>query len=420
MTDEPARPINPEPEPERMIPRTSVEPLSPSPKRDRLPILYLLGFLVLAGSLIFLWQNPPVSPVETQQAGRVDTLQTQIAALRDQVTKLSEQKPTGPSAADFTKLQQQVSALDSRPVVAPAAVAALSDKLTAFENRPPADAAAVQQLTSKVAALESKPEVAPAAVQQLSDKLTALEGRKTVTPEQLAAVSDQVQALGRQLPDLQPLTQRLTALEQRPAYDPAAVTAKFGDLTTKLQQIQDADSKLGARLDGLDKQASAQADQLKALTQKAQITARLQSMSSALASGQKLGDIPGAPPALARFANEAPPTESSLRESFDRYADAAQKASQPAINENQDFGARLWSRAQQAVTVRQGDRVLVGDPIAGVIAHAHTALDNGDLAGSVEALKGLTGAAATAMQPWVEKAQSLVAARSAIASLAAN
>ena len=415
MTDEPARPIAPEPDrsPDRAAPHTRAELTDPSPKRDPLPILYLLGFVVLAGSLLYLWQNPPVSQLATQQAGRVDTLQAQITALRDQVTKLSEQKPAGPSADDFAKLQQQVSALDARPAVAPAALAAVSDKVGALENRPSVAPDAVQQLAGKVTALENKPVVAPATVQQLSDKLTQLESRKTVAPEQLAALSDQVQALGRQIPDLQPLTQRLAALEQRPAYDPAATTAKFADLTTKQQQ-------LGTRLDGAEKQASAQADQLKALSQKGQITARLQGMAVALAAGQKLGDIPGAPPALARFANEAPPTEAALRESFDRYADAAQKANQPVITANQDFGSRLWTRAQQAVTVRQGDNVLVGDPIAGVIARARDKLNNGDLAGSVEALKGLAGPAAAAMQPWTDQAQSLVAARSAIASLAAN
>lgn len=418
MTDEPARPTAPEPD--RVLPTTTVAPSDPAPKRDLLPILYLLGFVVLAGSLVYLWQNPPISARETQQAGQVDTLQAQIASLRDQVTKLSELKPTGPSTADFATLQQQVSALDGRAVVAPAVVAALSAKLGALESRPSVTPDIVQQLAGKITALESKPAVDPAAIQQLSDKLTALESRKTVTPEQLAAVSDQVQALGRQLPDLQPLTQRLTALEQRAVYDPAVVNGKFADTATKLQQMQDADSKFGARLDSAEKQTSGQVDQLKALTQKAQITARLQGMSAALAAGQKLGDIPGAPPALARFAAEAPPTESSLRESFDRFADAAQKASQPEISANQDFGSRLWTRAQQAVTVRHGDHVLVGDSIAGVMAHAREKLNNGDLAGSVEALKGLSRPAAAAMQPWTDQAQSLVAARSAIASLAAN
>ena len=59
----------------------------------------IAGFVVLAGSVFYLWQNPPASPLATQAAGQVDTLQTQVTALRDQVTKLTDQKPTGPSAA---------------------------------------------------------------------------------------------------------------------------------------------------------------------------------------------------------------------------------------------------------------------------------------------------------------------------------
>jgi hypothetical protein len=173
-------------------------------------------------------------------------------------------------------------------------------------------------------------------------------------------------------------------------------------------------------MDGLEKQQKQTADQVNAIAQKAQLATRLQGAAASLAAGQKVGDIPGAPPALARFANEAPPTEASLRGSFDQYAAAAEKASQPAIMDNQDFGSRLWTRAQQAVTIRQGDRVLVGDPVAGVISHAREQLDNGDLAGAVSALKGLAGPAAEAMKPWVDKAQSLLDARAAIASMASS
>ena len=394
MTDEPTRAASADPSPSR----SNLPPVTTARKRDLLPILYLLGFLVLAGALIFLWQNPPTSKLARQENNQLDQLKQQVTELQTKVSSLGQQ-PASASQAEFAALRQQVATLQARPEVAPAAV---------------------QQLAAKVGALETKPSVDPASVQQLDAKVTALQDRKIVTPEQLSLLSEQVQAVGKSVPDVKPLEQKVATLEQRPTYDPAAVTGKFTDLGTKLQQAQDTDAKLGTAVDGLQKQQTAFADQLKALTQKAQITARLQGMAAALAAGQKLGDIPGAPPALARFATEAPPTEAALRESFDRYADAAQKASQPALTQNQDFGQRLWTRAQQAVTVRQGDRVLVGDPIAGVLTNARDKLDNGDLAGSVAVLKGLAGPAAAAMQPWTDQAQSLVAARAAIASLAAN
>lgn len=415
MTDEPTGAASADPSPSR----SNLPPGTMAQKRDLLPILYLIGFLVLAGSLFFLWQNPPTSKLALQENGALDQLKQQVADLQTKVSSLNQQPATA-SQAEFAALRQQVATLQARPDVAPATVQELAAKVGALEAKPTVDPASVQQLSAKVGALEAKPSVDPASVQQLDTKITALQDRKIVTPEQLSLLSEQVQAVGKSVPDVKPLEQKVAALEQRPTYDPAAATGKFTDLGTKLQQAQDIDGKLATGVDGLQKQQAAFADQLKTLTQKAQITARLQGMAAALAAGQKLGDIPGAPPALARYATEAPPTEAALRESFDRYADAAQKASQPALTQNQDFGQRLWTRAQQAVTVRQGDRVLVGDPIAGVLTNARDKLDNGDLAGSVNVLKGLAGPAAAAMQPWTDQAQSLVAARAAIASLAAN
>ena len=101
-------------------------------------------------------------------------------------------------------------------------------------------------------------------------------------------------------------------------------------------------------------------------------------------------------------------------------AEAAHKASQPAVEENQQLLNRTWIRAQQFVTLRQGDRVLVVDPIAGVLARARELLDAGDLQGTLQALDGLSGPAAEAMQPWRTQAQALVDARAALATQTAG
>ena len=82
--------------------------------------------------------------------------------------------------------------------------------------------------------------------------------------------------------------------------------------------------------------------------------------------------------------------------------------------------ARIWARAQDLVTVRQGDRVLLGDPAAGVLGRARTALDAGDLAGAVAAVATLTGPAAQAMAGWLADARSLLDARAALADRAAH
>jgi len=217
---------------------------------------------------------------------------------------------------------------------------------------------------------------------------------------------------------------RIEALEKRPPVDLGPVSSRIDQLAA---QARDAAAQADKRLDAIDAriaavetQAKQTASALDAINQRTQRAVRLQGASAALAAGQKLGEIPGAPPALARFATDAPPTEAGLRLSFEKYAEAAQKASQPAIMDNQDFGTRLWNRAQQVVTVRQGDRVLLGDPLAGVIAHAREALDAGDLQGAVKTLDGLAGPAAAAMKPWTDQARALLEARAAIASMAAS
>jgi hypothetical protein len=179
-------------------------------------------------------------------------------------------------------------------------------------------------------------------------------------------------------------------------------------------------SALAKRLDAIEA-AEKQVDaRLAAVAQKAALGGRLQAAAAALEAGQRLGDIPGAPPALAKFANDNPPTEAGLRLSFDRAAAQARKVSQPEAAANEPLLERMWSKATQSVTVRQGDHVLVGDPIAGVMAAAKQSLDAGDLAGAVQALGALTGAAKDAMAGWVAQAQSLLDARAAIGAMAAR
>jgi hypothetical protein len=88
--------------------------------------------------------------------------------------------------------------------------------------------------------------------------------------------------------------------------------------------------------------------------------------------------------------------------------------------DDKPFLARMLAHAGDLVTVRQGDRVLMGDPAAGVLARAHTALAAGDLAGAVEAVSSLSGPAATAMTGWLGNAKALLAARAGLTDMAAH
>jgi hypothetical protein len=333
--------------------RVRVEGPPPRKRFDALPLLYLLGFLVLAGSLFYLYRNPSTPPGVEQAAARVDTLQEQIQSLTDRLAQV-EQRPAPAPPPSLAPLEARIATLERRPVpVAPAAqdLGPITARLDAVSSKQSAD---MQNLTTRV------------------DDVLAKQGSE----------------LAKQGSDMKGLTARLDTLE--------------------------------GRLAALEKQDSGLSGQIAGITERAQRISRIQAASAALEAGQKLGDIPGAPPALAQFAHDAPPTEAGLRLSFNSAAEAAQRASQPAIMDDKPFASRLWTRAQQAVTVRQGDRVLLGDPVSGVLAHARQALDAGDLAGAITALNGLAGPAAAAMSGWVGQARALLEARAALATMAAR
>jgi hypothetical protein len=224
-------------------------------------------------------------------------------------------------------------------------------------------------------------------LQAIEQRLSTLEGR--VAPA---------------APDLSPLTARVAALEQRPTLPPVE--------TDKLADRLAADE---AKLSTLEQKAVAPAQE----ADRAMQMARVQAAFVALATGKPLGSIPDAPPALARYATAAPPTEAALRLTFPAAARAAVAAGHPT-NSNHAFLRRVWDEAQDLITVRQGDHVVLGDPDAGVLAHAQAALDAGDLAGAVADVGTLTGGAAQATAAWLDQARGLLAARAALADLAAR
>ncbi|HVC59591.1 MAG TPA: hypothetical protein VND19_04395 [Acetobacteraceae bacterium] len=243
--------------------------------------------------------------------------------------------------------------------------------------------------------------------------------------------------------DLGPLTARVTALEQRAAPDLAPLETRVAALEKQIAN----DSRFAARLDALSARVDAlsghdqstksgligrlDADearlttvehaiaQVTAAAQQAARLARIQAAEAALSAGQPLGDLPNAPPAVAHFAAANPPTEASLRLAFPRAETAALAASRPDMG-GKPFLARVLAHAEDLVTVRQGDRVLLGDPAAGVLARARTALEAGDLAGAVAAASSLSGPAAAAMAAWLADARALLAARAGLAAMAAH
>ncbi len=295
------------------------------------------------------------------------------------------------TAAGFLLLAAAVVWVWQHPAIPPASteatdtlgrqVSALEERVSRLEQRPLPSVPDLGALDARVTALEQRP--APEASGAPPTNLQPLEARVTALEQ-------------RQLPDLQPLANRLTALEVRQQQTGA-------ELSARVASLENADRALQADL----------AHRADAATAAAKHGALIESASLALAAGQKLGDIPGAPPALARFADVAPPTLASLRLTFPAAAREALGASRPPT-EGKPLVTRLWAQAQDLVTVRQGDHVLVGDPAAGLLERARTALDAGDLGAAVAHVGGLQGAAAQAMAGWLAQAHALLAARAAL------
>jgi hypothetical protein len=225
---------------------------------------------------------------------------------------------------------------------------------------------------ARVAALEDQ-------VGALRQRVEALEKRPAPTPLAAPPASD-----------LRPLEARIAALEQRPAPapQPPPPAPDLGPLQSRIDTLEHRVGEL----------------------------ARLQAAAEALDAGQPLGTWPGAPPALARFANEKPPTIAELRLAFTAAARRAAQESRPKPATG-SFAERMWTNIASLVTVREGDRVIVGSPATVVLDAARERLDAGDLAGAVAALDALDAGAAAAMADWRARAQSLLDARAALAQL---
>jgi hypothetical protein len=308
MTELPLLPP-PDPPPEASNPR----------RRDLVPWLYGLGFVVLAAAIIYLWQYP----------GTPD-------------------EPPG-NAAAIQAVGQHLADIDGR--------------LAQLEQRPTAD------------------------IGKITARLDALEGRTT----------DQTQLAAR----LDALSGRIESLSGRDQTDIDATRGQISALTTRIAAMEANTSNVGTIAGRLNR------------------IARLQEASLALAAGRAIGDVPGAPDALTRYAQAPPPTEADLRLRFPAAEKVALAAHQPDEGDAPFLG-RVWDRAQSLVTIRRGDTVVVGDPAAVVLGRAQTAIDAGDLAGAVAAVESLKGSPGQAMASWLSDAKALLDARAALAQLAAQ
>ncbi|MDE8348516.1 MAG: hypothetical protein POG74_03405 [Acidocella sp.] len=226
------------------------------------------------------------------------------------------------------------------------------------------------------------------------------------------AANAQIAVLQAQLSAVQAQVNRA-----QPAADSITVQADLGEKLTLLNaQVQAMQAQFATDHGALTTLSANNVDVTK-LAAKIATLNRLESARIALESGTPLGDIPNAPPALAKFASLAPPTQAALLLAFPAAAAAANDAS-VARATNGSFWTGTLQRLEGLITVSNGAHVILGAPAAAITAQAQTLLTAGDLAGAVNALNGLSPATQAAMNDWLAQAKALLAARAAIISLA--
>jgi hypothetical protein len=379
--DEPPT-IEHDPAPPTPDPAPQISDAAPPPERPRPPvivrgggsnILTLLLFGALSGALYYVWANPQV-PGEPAA----------LVSLRQQVQAQTEQRSADQAASQALGQQVQtladrVDRLEKAAAVAPPASPAPSPAPADLGDLPKR----VDDLSARIDALANHPSETVATAPQ---------------PAEPGATQQEVADLGRRV------GQSLDAQKEALASQKTALDAQKASL-----------DQLAGRLDKLQQGAG----QAAGAENRAERLTKVQAALVALDAGEKLGDLPGAPPAVGRFAKQAPPTAAALREAFPAAAAHAREVSRPDVS-HRSFWERALTRLQQSVTVRQGDDVLVGDPAAGILADASQKVDVGDLAGAVATLGKLNGPAADALKNWVDQASALLAARAGLADLAAH
>jgi hypothetical protein len=252
----------------------------------------------------------------------------------------------------------------------------------------------------------------PAQVRDANQRIASLDARLRQIEQQPTAS------------DVAKLQARVAALEARQDADPAQVAQRLDVMAGRIEGMNTRDQSQAEQtkqaLDALSSRIGVlegARNNAASIASKVDKIARVQDAALALNAGKPVGDIPGAPAALAKYATAAPPTEAQLRLAFPAAERAALAAEQPDLT-GAPLWQRVWEKTQALVTIRRGKEVVVGNQSAVALSEARAALDAGDLGKAVAALGSLAEAPKKAMAGWLSDASSLLAARAALAVMA--
>ena len=382
-------------------------PLNPPGGRrlDPAAVMIGVGGVVLVAAVWWLLVTPRSSSeggVDPARVAQIEQRLTILDGLRGEVGALGARvQQAQPLEARIRALEERPAAADIRPLTAQTTT--LTERLAAAERSATQAGERDSAVERRLAAVEARPVIDTATLAP-REALDALSGRAERLAERIEAqgTRDQEQAKATE----QAVTQRLTALEGTVGQRLAALEGTLGQRLTALETAQ---------------------QRLVAIESRTSRMAAVDGVRGALLAGQPLGEALGRidqpPAALARFATQAPPTESALRLSFEDAAKSARAASDAAMLPDGSRGGVVdsaLSRLGGLVTVRRGDQVVWGDAAEAEIERARRALEAGDIEMSLQHLDKLPPQARQAMQGWADQARALIAARTALRQLAAG
>ncbi|MGK9164877.1 uroporphyrinogen-III synthase [Inquilinus limosus] len=329
------------------------------------------------------------------------------------------------------------------PPPAPQGSPTLSDRVAFIEKRladfPSGISEAIDGLGKRVEALEKPPggPVDPAAIEKGRADLAARVDALQQKLDQLAAAppaqaQPQQQPAPAAPPAAAPAPEAVAALEARVgALESAQAAVKtLSDTVATLSSGAQANGSTLAALQQQVDAVKAAVERLRSSDTGAQaLSLAAGQLRSALDTGAPLDEtlallrgLAQADPAMAGAvtalepAAKGVPSRATLATGFAQAAEAARRADQP---QSGDWVDRSLAVVQDLVTVRPAPGEVEGNDTNAVLARAEGRLQRGDLAGAVDAVKALTGPAASAMAAWRGQAEARLAAESALQSLSA-